>query len=195
MTATAPTPLILQTDRMYLRELSPEMYGYLFSHITDDEISTYFGFKTEKELEAEKEKFQKGYATYFFSFKIFHLLDKQDNRMLGMCGFHTWVPKHRRAEVGYNLLNDADKGKGLMKEALGAVLAYGFEHMNLYRVEALLAEYNVPSLKLLKYYGFKKEGTVRGHYIVDEVNEDSALYSILLPEFEQLKEQETAETL
>ena len=185
MNSIPPAPAILETERMYLRELSPEMYGHLFTHASDAEIAAYFGFKTDEELSVEKENFKKGFVTYYVSFKNFHLLDKETGSVMGMCGFHTWIPKHRRAEVGYHLLNDADKGKGLMTEALGPILAYGFEKMNLHRIEALIADYNVASHRLLKHYGFQQEGVVRGHYIVDGVNEDSLLLSLLQPEFEQ----------
>ncbi|MBC5995010.1 GNAT family N-acetyltransferase [Pontibacter cellulosilyticus] len=184
---TIPSPFILETERMYLRLLSPEVYGYLFTNCSDKEIKEYFGFTTEEELNAEKEKYSKGYTTYFVSFANFHLLDKQSGRVLGSCGYHTWIPKHRRAEVGYYLLHDQDKGKGLMTEALGPILRYGFEQMKLHRIEALLADYNTPSVRLLKRFGFKDEGTVRGHYVVDGINEDSVLVSLLLPEYEQLK--------
>lgn len=180
-------PNVLETDRLYLRELTPAVYQHLFTNCSDSEICEYMGIKTAQELAEEKAKVSKGITTYFITFHNFHLLDKKSGAVLGRCGYHTWIPTHRRAEVGYNLFNDEDKGKGLMTEALGPVLTYGFEQMKLYRVEALLADYNIPSYKLLKHYGFKEEGTVRGHYIVDAVNEDSLLVSLLLPEYELLK--------
>ena len=182
-----PSPLVLETERMHLRLLSPEIYGHVLANCSDAEIRSYFGFRTDQELATEKENYKKGYTTYFISFANFYMLDKKNGRVLGRCGYHTWIPKHRRAEIGYHLLHDKDKGKGLMTEALAPILAYGFEQMNLYRVEALLADYNTPSRKLLQRYSFKEEGTVRGHYVVDGVNEDSLLVSLLLPEYEQLK--------
>ena len=180
-------PIVLETERLYLRALTPEIYQQLFTTCSDAEISEYMGLATAEELAEEKEKFKLGFVTYFISFRNFMLIDKQTGAVLGRCGYHTWIPKHRRAEIGYHLFHDQDKGKGLMTEALKPVLSHGFEQMNLYRIEALLADYNIPSYKLLKRYSFKEEGTVRGHYIVDGINEDSLLVSLLLPEYEQLK--------
>ncbi|GAB3203832.1 ribosomal-protein-alanine N-acetyltransferase [Pontibacter aydingkolensis] len=182
-----PTPAIFETDRLYLREYTPKVCQQLFASCSDAEITEFLGIQSEKELAEEKENFKKGISTWFVSFHNFHLLDKQSGKVLGRCGYHTWIPKHRRAELGYHLFHDKDKAKGLMTEALGPILAYGFEQMNLYRIEALLADYNIPSYKLLKRYGFKEEGTVRGHYIVNSVNEDSLMVSLLLPEYEALK--------
>jgi len=66
-----------------------------------------------------------------------------------------------------------------MTEALEAVLEYGFENMKLNRVEALIAEYNIPSLKLLQRFNFQKEGVLRAHYYVDGIAEDSSMYALL----------------
>lgn len=180
-------PALLETERLFLREYTPEICQQLFTSCSDTEIAAYLGLRTSAELAEEKENFSKGMVTYYSSFHNFHLLDKQNRDVLGRCGFHTWIPTHRRAEVGYHLFSDENKGKGLMTEALGAVLVHGFEQMNLYRIEALIADYNIPSHKLLKHYGFKEEGTIRGHYVVDGVNEDSLMLSLLLPEYQQLK--------
>ncbi|PRY14259.1 ribosomal-protein-alanine N-acetyltransferase [Pontibacter ummariensis] len=178
---------MLETERLYLRELNPEIYAQLLTSRSDSELMAYFGFQAKEALEEEKERFRQGFVTYFISFHNFHLLDKKTEQVIGKCGFHTWIPTHRRAEVGYQLFHDQHKGKGLMTEALGAVLSYGFEQMNLYRVEAFIADYNVPSHRLLQHSGFSEEGVVRGHYIVDGVNEDSLLLSLLRPEYEKLK--------
>lgn len=48
-----------------------------------------------------------------------------------------------------------------MSEALQAMLDWGFEHMQLHRVEALVHPQNTASLALLKRLGFKTEGTLR----------------------------------
>lgn len=180
-------PVFIETDRLYLRELNPDIYKHLFSFCSDEEILEYLGFTSQEALEEEKKQFQQGYESYFFSFKNFHLIEKESGKVIGKCGYHTWVKAHRRAEVGYELFCEDDKGKGLMKEALGAILTFGFESMNLYRIEALIGSYNIPSTKLLKYYGFSEEGNLRGHYMVNGVLEDSLLLSLLHPEYEELK--------
>ncbi|WP_018478917.1 GNAT family N-acetyltransferase [Pontibacter roseus] len=182
-----PQPIVLETERLYLSEYTPAICNHLFTACTDEEIKAYLGLKNAEELADEKDKFRKGLTTYFHSFKNFRILEKATGAMIGRCGFHTWIVSHRRAEVGYTLLDDAHKRKGYMTEALGPVLAFGFEQMDLRRIEALAADYNTPSIKLLERYGFKLEGVIREHYVVDGVNEDSVLLSIIRPEYDQLK--------
>jgi [ribosomal protein S5]-alanine N-acetyltransferase len=82
------------------------------------------------------------------------------------------------------LRKDSDKGKGLMTEALAVALHYGFTELNLHRIAALVANDNIPSVKLLQRFGFTKEGTLREDYVVDGKSEDSDCYSLLKWEWE-----------
>lgn len=72
-----------------------------------------------------------------------------------------------------------------MTEALREVLNYGFSELKLHRIEALVAESNIPSIRLLKRFGFTKEGTMREDYVVNGVSEDSDCYSLLKWEWMQ----------
>jgi ribosomal-protein-alanine N-acetyltransferase len=69
-----------------------------------------------------------------------------------------------------------------MKEAVKPILDYGFTKMLLNRVEALIGAENTPSLKILQANNFTFEGTLREHYNVNEVHEDSLLFSLLKSE-------------
>ena len=66
-----------------------------------------------------------------------------------------------------------------MTEALKEVIDYGFKKLNLHRIQAMVDDSNIPSVKLLNRFGFKKEGTMREDYVVDGKNEDSDCYSLL----------------
>ena len=66
-----------------------------------------------------------------------------------------------------------------MTEALEEVIKYGFANMGLNRIEALIANSNIPSLRLLKRQGFLFEGIMRQDYVVDSKSEDSDCYSLL----------------
>ena len=48
-----------------------------------------------------------------------------------------------------------------MTEALGAILAFGFERIGLNRVEAVVMPENEASVKLLEGLGFHQEGILR----------------------------------
>ena len=72
-----------------------------------------------------------------------------------------------------------------MTEALGKVIDYGFKNLNLHRIQAMVADSNTPSVRLLNRYGFTKEGTMREDYVVDGKNDDSDCYSLLRWEWDR----------
>ncbi len=176
---------ILETPRLRLRKLTPEITNHIFTTMDDNALIDFLGLADFETLEKEKEKFRGGLQTFNKSFVNFQLIDKETGKVIGGCGFHTWFPLHYRAELGYGLFYDSYKQKGLMSEALKAVLDYGFNEMKLHRVEALTATYNTASLAIFKKFGFTFEGTLREHYNVDGKMEDSVMYSLLNHEYKK----------
>src|SRR2546428_8453278 len=132
-------PNILETKRLLLREINPEALNNLFNTASDSEIISFLGLNTEEGLEAEKTKFKNGLTTFNRSFTHFQLITKFDQKIIGSCGFHSWMLQHNRAEIGYSLYRDESKGKGFMTEAIKPIIVFGFEKMNLHRIEALIS--------------------------------------------------------
>ncbi len=107
-------------------------------------------------------------------------MDKESQRVLGWCGYHSWAQQHKRAEVFYLLKNEIDKQKGIMSEALNEVLKYGKTEMNLRRIEAFVAINNPASYRLLEKFQFKKEAEIQHRYqFGDEVDWDY-LYALIV---------------
>jgi ribosomal-protein-alanine N-acetyltransferase len=115
------------------------------------------------------------------------MIDKATSKPVGKCGFHSWYPDHRRAEIGYGFTDENYKGKGLMTEALKEMIKYGFEKMELNRVEAFVGPNNPASLKLIRSLGFTEEGQLREHYYKHPRLEDSICFSLLKKEYEEIK--------
>jgi ribosomal-protein-alanine N-acetyltransferase len=65
-----------------------------------------------------------------------------------------------RAGIGYELARSHWR-QGIMKEALGAIIALGFKEMGINRIEAVVMPENIASLKLLEKLGFHNEGVLK----------------------------------
>lgn len=89
-----------------------------------------------------------------------------DGLLVGTCGLFKWNRNWRSCALGYELGREA-WGAGYMHEALSAILAWGFEHMGLNRIEAQIHPQNQPSLRLAERLGFVLEGRLRecGHWL------------------------------
>lgn len=168
----------LITPRLTLRIVTPEGYNHALQNFSDNELMDFFG-TDEAGIAKERFRYHGGLVTFNRSFVSFYIIENDSNKVIGWCGFHTWYTEHNRAEIGYFLNDDSHKQKGYLSEVLPVVLQYGFEQMNLHRVEALLADYNMASKRLLVKNGFIYEGCLRQHYYVDGIPEDSVIYSLL----------------
>jgi ribosomal-protein-alanine N-acetyltransferase len=177
------TQIEIHTKRLLLKSITPHIINHLLNTQSAAEVQAYFNINEEAYPQL-KHMAEKGMETHRISVFYFLLIDKESNRVLGECGFHTWNNTHRRAELFYSLKNDTDKRKGYMGEALQHVLNHGFNALNLHRVEALIAEENIASKKLVEKYKFTREGIMREDYCVNGKNEDSICYSLLKHEWE-----------
>lgn len=174
----------IDTPRLILREITPKIYDILFQSYDDHDIKETLGLGSDDELQVERDRYLKGMTTHNRSFVLFLLIEKATGKLVGRCGYHTWYLQHNRAEMGYAMTDDTHKGKGLMTEAMAAIIPYGFNTMNLHRIEAFISPWNTPSLKLVQRIGFVKEGSLRQHYFKNGTFEDSDVYGLIKPEYQ-----------
>lgn len=178
---------ILNTERLILRKLIPEVFAYLFENHSDEEIKNHLGLTSDEALITEKKKFQGGYVTYDRTILSFLLVLKENNETIGRCGFHNWYKEHYKAELGYAMSKDEYKRKGYMGEAVPTIIKYGFNTMNLNRIEACTGPTNVASLKIIRNNGFTQEGYLREHFQRDGEIQDTLIFSMLKAEYEDRK--------
>jgi ribosomal-protein-alanine N-acetyltransferase len=170
------------TDRLILRKFTQESFDSIYSDMSQDEQLDILGLNSIKKLLEEKEKYKKGLSTYNKKFLYHQLIDKKTSAIIGWCGFHIWYTDHNRAEIGYGLFDDNFKSKGIMSEAIVSIVNYGFNNMNLERIEAFVSPNNTHSIKLLKRMKFKKEGFLKHHYFHNNKMEDDIIFALLKSE-------------
>ena len=94
-----------------------------------------------------------------------------------------WINRdHNSAEVGYSLAR-AQWNKGLMSEALEAVLEEGFMDLGLHRIEAQHEVDNPASGRVMVKCGMLYEGCVRGRLYNKGRYVDVSLYAILRDDY------------
>ncbi|WP_284619278.1 GNAT family N-acetyltransferase [Rubrivivax pictus] len=110
------------------------------------------------------------------------LQSRDDGQLLGTCSLFALHPTSRRGEIGYLLRSDV-WGRGLMHEALQALVQFAFGELQLHRLEADIDPRNAASARSLQRLGFTKEGHLRERWIVDGEVSDTALYGLLRSEW------------
>lgn len=170
---------LIETERLKLRPITKEDVKDVFSIFLSEEVTKYYGMyimKDISEAEALIEKFKKLFET---SNAIRWGIElKGYNKIIGTCGYHNWNKRHLRAEIGYEL-NEKFWKKGYAKEAILAILEYGFNEMNLERIEALVYPENTMSENLLKKIDFIHEGYLRKYAYFRDKHQDLNMFSLI----------------
>jgi ribosomal-protein-alanine N-acetyltransferase len=104
-----------------------------------------------------------------------------DGRLVGTCGLRI-SREHERGELGYWLHRDC-WGRGLVPEAVGAVIRHAFEHERLQRIQARCDTRNTVSVRVMEKAGMACEGTLRRYERIGGELCDMKLYAILRDEY------------
>lgn len=92
---------------------------------------------------------------------IFNVFEQGSDAFVGRIDLHSFDFDAPRAEMGY--VGDArTAGRGLMREAVLAVVGFGFE-IGLARIHAISDTRNERALHFAESLGFKLEGTLRAY--------------------------------
>jgi [ribosomal protein S5]-alanine N-acetyltransferase len=173
-----PFPTIV-TSRLLLREVTLADAAQLFYLRSDPAVLKYLDKEPEKSVDETialinqvKKNKEDGDGI------LWGITLKDSDIIVGTICYWRMQKEHFRAEIGY-ALHPAQQGKGIMDEAIKAVLQYGFESIQLHSVEANVNPANEASRKLLERNGFIKEAYFRENYYYNGQFLDSVIYSLI----------------
>lgn len=168
----SPFPEI-KTERLLLRRVVHADIESIFQLRSNSEVMKYI--VTDAEIHFDK--IEDGLANNSgINWAISFIENPQ--RLIGIIGLWRLIKEHYRAEIGYTLHQEFWK-KGIMKEAVKAVLDFGFNNIKIHSVEAQLSPLNTASQKLLESIGFLKEAHFKENYYFDGNFSDTIVYSRL----------------
>lgn len=164
---------VLQTERLILAEITCAYCNDIYLLFIDYRITKYYPLKRlEKKDDANRvvnmlrNKYEEGCMVRWGI--TLHGCDE----LIGIIGFNEIYPGHK-ATISYFLSPDY-WGRGLMTEALKAILKYGFETMELNRIDAHVMVGNEQSVNVLLRCGFSYEALLRDfvllegqHYVIE----------------------------
>lgn len=174
----------LETQRLLLRKMRLDDAEAMFAYASDPEVTRYVLWDTHRSIE-DSESFL-GFATEGYErgdFGGWGVVLKDSGAFVGTCGMDVGcAPEDARAELGY-VLSREHWGKGLMPEAVRAVIAFGFGRMGLNRLEARCIAENTASARVMEKAGMTYEGTLREREFIKGAYRDMKFYSILRREY------------
>jgi [ribosomal protein S5]-alanine N-acetyltransferase len=172
----------IKTPRLLLRKVEQGDAADILRYLSDPEVTKYYGL--EPFLDLEDACSEIGWYDRILEEGTgirWGITLKDGEGLIGSCGFLNIAPGHFRADIGLEL-DSAYWNQGIGTEAIGAVIQYGFESLNLMRIQALIEPANVQSQRLFGKCGFIREGLLRNYEYSCGKFDDLLMFSIINPD-------------
>lgn len=170
----------LDAERIRLRKFQKADADDLLAIASDEETVKYLKWKGVKTLEQAKQQI---IEHYWPRQGIFAIELKENQKCIGAVSINL-MPEHEKAGFGY-MLNRCYWGKGYMTEALGTVIRFCFEQLDVSRVEASHYAGNEASGKVMQKCGMVFEGVGKREEIVKGEFRDVVHYALLKEDWGQ----------
>lgn len=175
---------VLETERLIYRKIELNDVDDLFEIFSDKDTTYCMTWEVNKTKEDTLNKFikvinkrhEQGQSV---DWAIVH---KESKKVIGNCAFIGWSNKHSKAEIGY-VLNKAYRGQGFATEALQELIRFGFEIIQLNRIEGGCDIDNAASEKVMLKVGMQFEGVLRKNEFIKGEFRDTKIFAMLKEDY------------
>ncbi|MDF3028966.1 MAG: GCN5-related N-acetyltransferase [Fluviicola sp.] len=142
---------ILETTRLYLREMTPEDAESAYLLNLDPEVIQYTGDDPFESIEEARDFLEKYESYQKYGFGRWGVILKETNEYLGWCGLK-YTPELDEFDIGYRFMKKC-WGKGYASEAAEACIRLGFEQFNMKTIVGRAMPANAASVRVLQKIG------------------------------------------
>lgn len=178
----------IETERLILRRFEyTDDEAMLKYWVADEKIQSLYSepvYSTKDEVKGLLDKYIGSYEKN--DHYRWAVVEKATGECIGQIAYFLVDSKNHFAEIEYCIGSDF-QCKGFATEATKAVIAYGFERMNLHKVQICTKTINEPSKRVIEKCGFIYEGTLRDYFYMNGEYVGRLYFSILRNEFEAMK--------
>ena len=103
----------------------------------------------------------------------------QEGLFIGKCGFTRVNWKNRLAELAILIGEKEYRGKGYGEDAIRLLCRFGFEEMNLRKLEAYVFDFNEAALRCYEKCGFRREGLLKEEMFREGAYHDVAVLGLI----------------
>jgi len=177
------SPVVLESERLIVRPVEEADLPALLLVNGDDEATRFLPYASWRSLSDGRVWFERMSLMGARGESIQYVVIERTSALaIGTCLLFRYEESSARAELGY-VLGRSYWGRGLMREALTAVIDCAFGAYALRRLEAEVDPANRASSGLLERLGFSREGQLRKRWIDKGVAHDTIIYGLLSDEW------------
>jgi len=178
---------MLKGNNIKLGPVKREYLDYYIKWMNDPELTQYLLMYRPLTREMEEDWFNNlKNREDFFIFAILLFNQDEIEKLLGNCSINVdW--KNRVGTSGIMIGEKTYQGKGYGSEAMELLVNYGFNTLNLNRIQLETFSFNIRALKSYQKVGFKEEGIRRQAIYVNGEYHDAIMLGILKNEWQKIK--------
>jgi len=170
----------LETDRLILRRFTVDDAEAMYRNwASDPKVTEFLTWQTHESVDFTRELLA-GWEKEYENESYYHwcIVWKETGEPIGALMVVGINERLLSAGLGYNL-GSAFWGKGIMPEAVRAIIKFLFTEVGFYRVSAMHDIGNPNSGRVMEKCGMQYEGTLRGVYYYKNHFVDCKQYAIL----------------
>ncbi|MGH2707955.1 MAG: GNAT family N-acetyltransferase [Actinomycetota bacterium] len=170
-------------ERLVLRRMNMGDAGDVFEYARDPEVARFTVWDAHRSIDDSRAFLTsviRGYARREVA--AWGVVHRAEGRLIGTCGYNGWSRVHCRAELGY-AFGRRFWNQGLATEAVGALIAFGFNRLDFNRIEGFCVRENLPSARVMEKAGMIYEGLLRQSCFAKGAYRDLKMYSILREDY------------
>ncbi len=152
--------LFLEGERLFLRAIEPDDAPMLAASNNDPQVRHSFFTHTPVSIERQREVIA-GLYKPGSDYIPFAVCRKSDRGAVGVTAYHRVDLVSRAAVYSICLADPESWGQGYARETTGLMLHYGFDVLNLHRVQLHVWEGNAAGIGCYERAGFRREGLLR----------------------------------
>jgi diamine N-acetyltransferase len=170
----------LQGNTIYLRALEPDDLEFIFAIENDENIWEVSNTQTPYSKFLIRQYLENAHQDIYEAKQLRLAICKKDTfEAVGLIDLFDFDPRNQRAGVGIIIKNETDRNSGFGKEALGLVIDYAFQQLQLHQLFANIGTANTASLALFTTFGFEKIGIRKEWIYINNGFHDEAIFQLI----------------
>jgi len=170
----------LKGNHIYLRALEPEDLDFIYAIENDEDLWELSNTQTPYSKYLIKQYLEYAHKDIYEVKQLRLVISNYEDEVIGLIDLFDFDFKNKRAGVGILIKSEANRQQGYGKEALGLLIDYCVQNLDMHQLYCNISEDNEASLMLFMNQGFEKvgikkdwnynDGVYKNEYLLQRIN-------------------------